>query len=364
MLSQSIVIALSLCFAGPLGQAGPHGDEGVRREGRQSRRGRPSEEQRQEWRQRRERMRNASPEERSQMRIERRLRMTTRTYDLDESQQAMVRSELQAMQAERRTLMGADADEYDRLQRQMYDFWSRRSEVDGGADGDRRGGWRQMRQDPEFVKLREQMGKINEKYPRDWQASVKRLERLLPEEQAKKGRENWQRQRQRWQERSGENRRGRRDRRRGREPNDAREATGRRPAGSPLEGAQKAAEQQRKSEEAAQKQLAEKTAAELREQALALHPWEEHLQKFIEFHGLTTAQANAGKAILKDVLRRAIQIQKTNASEAAAAERMTDPAAKKALLAELKKPVDELFGEFKSRLDSLLTRSQRGATEI
>jgi hypothetical protein len=64
-------------------------------------------------------------------------------------------------------------------------------------------------------------------------------------------------------------------------------------------------------------------------------------------------------AILKDVQARGTQIERVYGPRIAAAKQLQDPEARKKLLAELNKPTEKLFEELKTRLDRLLTASQR-----
>lgn len=328
---------------------------GDRRGREDRRRGDSDTERRDRW----ERFRTASPAERANLRAERLVEMTARTYDLDEAQRVMVRNEIAKMQAERRLEMGADAEKYDALREQMFEFWNR---PDGNAetgaqenaasgDEDRREAWRarrermrEMRRDPAFQDLRRQMDELEQKYPIDWDAAASRVESLLPPEQAERGRAR----REQWM--------ARREERRSRWNSDnvpiprPAPTTPRLPDGPtlpPLPDAPNAAP----------------GAAPARPQPPAppkpLHPWEEHVRRFIDQNELSPAQANSAMAVLRDIQARAAQLEAAHAARTAEAMKIRDPAKRAEALNELKKPHDELFEALKQRLDGLLTAEQR-----
>lgn len=290
------------------------------------------------------------------MRLDGWTQMATQTYDLDESQQALVRNELEAMQTERREEMGPDADEYDRLGDAMGDLWSKHEKEKAGGGSDWWGVQQRMMSDPEFTELRKRMRELEEKYPFDMEAAVQRLEKLLPEEQAEKGRAR----REKWRERMG--------RWRQRRENQSDESKGgeqaeEQPVPTPE---QKAAD--KKSTASAQEAGTKRQAAvdagrvvELTEEQAAreLHPWEKYVRDFVRHHRLTETQALAAMSILKNVLNRAEQIERVNADKAGELEKITDKSAREARRKELDKPIDQLFEELKRRLDGLLTAAQR-----
>ncbi|MFQ5424221.1 MAG: hypothetical protein ACE5F9_09610 [Phycisphaerae bacterium] len=283
------------------------------------------------------------------MRIDRFTRMASRTYKLSDVQTPMVRNEIESIQVERRAAMGPDALEYDRLRDEMTKFWSDRSRANG--DENPRQHWREVRRDPKLRELRDQMRKLDEKYPFDWEASIQRIERLLPEEQAKKGRERWEKRRQQWRQRRNE-----RNRSRGpagnRSPDEARGAPGGNlPAQKPLakSGAAKPSPDH-------PSKIKENAPAA---RPAALGPWEKYVHDFIPRHGLTPAQKAAALAILKELQTRAAQFRQANADRIAKARRIADAKVRQERLGDLNKPLDQLFEELQKRLDGLLTAAQR-----
>lgn len=326
--------------------------QNAERPGRELRRG--------DWRERRERARSASPEERAQMRLEGMVRMTSRLYELDDAQTDRVREEILRMQTERELAMGADAVEYQNLREQMAEFWSRQdqgAETDEArADENRRERWRGLRDDPEFQKIREGLRSIEEKYPFDFEAAARRVEAILPAEQAARGRErreerlaNWRDRRER---REGEN--NGEERRRGERRMERRR--GQTAASGDAVTAPDAARQ------SITPQVLRQPVAPVQPPPAAprpLHPWETHVRQFIAQHELTEAQTTSAMAILRDVQNRAAQIESAQSDHRAEAAKIPDPTARQKRMVELNAPVDQLFIELKQRLDGLLTAAQR-----
>lgn len=314
-------------------------DRDARREARRA-------ERRQRW----DRYNNATPAERSQMRVDRLVEMTARTYELDESQKVMVRQEILQMQAERRVAMGADAEELDKLREKMGQFW--RSQQDaGGGDADsrpRRDRRREIRSNPELREIRDKMRALEDKYPIDWDAAAKRVEALLPPEQAEKGRARRAEREARWQDR-----RGNRDRRRG----EARSNVNGRVAGDSIRNQSITQAEQRVPPATEQAQSGNGTAP-----VAAIHPWESYTNEFISHHGLTPAQTNSAKAILHDLMQRSAQFESSISDRLAEAEKIVDAVSRKKRIADLTAPNERLFDELKTRLDGLLTAAQRQAT--
>ncbi len=105
--------------------------------------------------------------------------------------------------------------------------------------------------------------------------------------------------------------------------------------------------------------VARSTNEAVAKRAAKLHPWEKYVREFNLQHMLTKPQRAAAMSILKDVRKRAIQIEQTNAKKVVEANKIKDEAARKARLKALNKPIDRLFDELKKRLEGLLTASQR-----
>lgn len=259
-------------------------------------------------------------------RYERILQSVTRTYNLDELQKAMVRNEIETMSAERRVAMGADAGEYDRLREELRKL---QTPPEGGEQMPeaRRARFRAMRDSSEFRELRAKLSELDRKYPIDMESAIGRVEKLLPPEQAAAGRERRERRMTEFRERRGRRR-------------------GENATSQPMLGAN----------------IAKREAAEDVRAAAPpppLHPWEKYVREFITRYELSDGQSNAALAMLKDVQGRAGQVEKLQADRVAAANAIRDGDARKKALAELNKPYDDLFGELKRRLDSLLTAAQR-----
>ncbi len=290
----------------------------------ENRRGR-DEGRRQQWRGRMEQMASATPRERQEMRLDWRVSMLTRTYELSEEQQGTVRAELKQMNDERRESLGPDAEKLDRVREEMRQYWRKRM---GSDDNDGRRAWRGMMDDEEFTKLRDQMRSLRERTSFDWQESNERIEMLLPAEQVEAGRKRREEMMTRWTARRENGDRG------GRWGNgDSRGAWGER------------WRERRRARE-----------------ALATPPvdsWDEFTRNFTEKYGFDSAQSSAAGAILKDVKGQANTIQKKQQDARASLETVEDRGERAQRTAELDEPVSALFAELKTRLESLVTERQR-----
>lgn len=332
------------------------------------------EDRRARWRARWEQYQNATPEQRRQLRLDRYVEMATETYELGETQKATVRAEIERMSLERRMAMGPKADEYDQLREKMFESWQRNQ--GDRPDGDRGPpDWRRMRDDPEFRAVRERIREIEREHPFDWQASMQRVEALLPEDQARKGRERMEQRWSRWRDRDGDRGDRRRERRGPNEGFDRRADRGdneRNPEAlqgeilatrALLENAQREGlPAQVQDELRARLAVLEQQAAQsghASEPQAEPHPWEKFVREFIQQHDLSASQQSAAMAILKDVLLRADRIERSNAGRFAEAHSIDDERTREKRLAELQKPIDQLFDEMKRRLDGLLSASQR-----
>ena len=297
--------------------------------------------------------------------------MAQRNYELDDSQRIAVRSEIEAIENERRTAMGPLAEEHDRLRGEMGQYWRGMRERSEGSD-DPGEFWRRARDDPGFQKIRDRMRKIEDRFPNRWEESMRRIEALLPEEQAKKGRERIEEMRSRWggnRNRDG-NRRGDRGARRGgrdRGERFARRGDGERTRGERRgrrDGAGRFGRRADRARGESDRNRGGDRLSEAAPRARQLHPWEKYVRDFTGKNELTPAQSASAQSILKDVLNRADLVKKRNADRIAEAERAADREVRRRRLAELNKPIDLLFGELKKRLDGLLTAAQRAKTRL
>lgn len=318
------------------------------------------EEMRQRW----ERFRTASPEERRRQFTERMVDMAAWNYELNDTEKDVVRREMEKMSAERRTAMGATADEYDRLRDEMFQFWAR-PPAEGEAGGRER--FERMREDPKFQEMRRRMREIEEQHPFNWEESVKRVENLLPPEKVAKGRARIEQFRRGFEERRRDGERSGGDRPRGDDRMERRRGENRadRPRRDdsanrtdPDRGRDRA---RRRGDARRDGQRPNADQAPLAGPGVErpLHPWERYVQKFVVDNALSPSQVSAAYSILKDVRTRADRIESSNRDALLLAEKITDPAAKKKRIDELSKPVNDLFEELKRRCDGVLTAEQR-----
>ena len=283
------------------------------------------EDRRQQWRERREQMASATPEERQKMRLDWRVSMLTRTYELSEEQQGKVRAELKRMNDERRKSLGPDAEKLDRLREEMRQYWRERM---GSDDNDGRRAWRGMMDDEEFTKLRDQMRFLRERTSFDWQERNERIEKLLPAEQVEAGRKRREEMMSRWTDRR-ENGEG-----------------GGRWGDGDLRGG-----------------WGERWRDRRRQRETRVTPpvdsWDEFTRNFIEKYGFDSAQSSTAGAILKDVKGQATTLQRKQQDARASLETVEDRVERARRAAELDEPISALFTELKTRLESLVTERQR-----
>ncbi len=283
---------------------------------------RRDDDRRQQWRERMEQMASATPEERQAMRLDWRVTMLTRTYELSEEQQGKVRAELKRMNDERRESLGPDAEKLDRLREEMRQYWRQRM---GSDDNDGRRAWRSMMDDEEFTKLRDQMSSLRERTSFDWRESNERIEKLLPAEQVEAGRKRREEWMAHWTERREDFERGGRW-----SDGDSRGERWR--------------DRRRHSE-------ARVTPP--------MDSWDEFTRKFIEKYSFDSAQSSTAGAILKDVKERAATIQRKQQDARASLESIEDRGERARKTSELDEPISALFTELKTRLEILVTERQR-----
>jgi len=282
---------------------------------------RPDEDRRQQWRERREKMASATAEERREMRLDWRVSVLTRTYELSEKQQGEVRAELRRMNDERRESVGPDAEKLDRVREEMREYWRKRM---AGDDNEGRRAWRSMMDDEEFTKLRDQMRSLRERTSFDWQENNERIEKLLPSEQVEAGRKRREEMISRWTER--------------RESPEGRSRWG--------DGAPRGERGER-----------------WRQREARVTPpvdsWDEFTRNFIEKYKFDSAQSSTAGAILKDVKGQATTLQRKQQDARTTLETVEDRAEKARQAAELDEPINDLFTELKTRLERLVTERQR-----
>ncbi len=295
---------------------------------------RRDDDRRQQWRERMEQMASATTQERQEMRLDWRVSMLTRTYELTEEQQSTVRAELKQMNDERRKALGPDAEKLDRVREKMREQMRERM---GSDDRDGRRAWRGMMDDEEFTKLREQMRSLRERTSFDWQESNERIEKLLPAKQVEAGRKRREEMMTRWTERRENGARGDR-------------------WGSGTSRGERG-------------ERGERWRNRRREREARVTPpvdsWDEYTRNFIEKYGFDSAQSSTAGAILKDVKGQATTVQRKQQDARSSLEAVEDRGERARRAAELDEPISALFTELKTRLERLVTeRQHRQAGEV
>ncbi len=286
---------------------------------------RERDDRRQRWRERMEQMASATPEERQEMRLDWRVSMLTRTYELSEEQQGKVRAELKRMNSQRRASLGPDAEKLDRVREEMRQYWRERM---GSDDNEGRRAWRGMMDDEEFTKLRDQMRSLRERTSFNWQERNERIEKLLPAEQVEAGRKRREEMMTRWTERRENG-----------------ERWGRWGNGDSAGG------------------WGERWRDRRRQRETRVTPpvdsWDEFTRNFIEKYSFDSAQSSTAGAILKDVKGQAATIHRKQQDARASLGTVEDRVERAQRAAELDEPISALFTELKTRLENLVTERQR-----
>ncbi len=316
VLASLILPTLTQAQAPPSRTKGPTPSPEIRRQ---------SDDDRQRWRERREQMASATPEQREEMRLDWRVSMLTRTYELSDEQQVKVRAELKRMNNERRESLGPDGEKLDRLREQMRQYWRQHT---GSDDNDGGRAWRDMMDDKEFTKLRDQMRSLRERTSFNWQERNERIEELLPAEQVEAGRKRREEVMSRWTERRES---GARDGRWGN--GDSRGEWGER--------------------------WRDRRRAREARTTPPVDSWDEFTRKFIEKYGFDSAQSSTAGAVLKDVKGQAGTIQRKQQDARTSLETVEDRGERARRTAELDEPITALFTELKTRLETLVTERQR-----
>jgi hypothetical protein len=277
-----------------------------------SRKDLPCEKRSDRW----QRYQNATPAEREQMRARWREPMRDRIlriYEIEASQEKMIREEIDAIYASHCASMGAAFEEAERLDKAMSDyavvFTKGLREGDDSVESEE-AILRRLQDDLKYRALLERRRVIEGACQIDWNEALKRIEKLLPEAQVRVGRERLaiglpHRCCKLWDEDATERERKERDR------------------------------------------------------VKAIHPWEAHVQRFIERYKLNAGQIGAARSILREVREEAARVDRNRFDELARIHRRGDTAALRAHVEELELRTDDLFDQLNMRLDALLTTSQR-----
>jgi hypothetical protein len=262
------------------------------------------EQDRPRWQQRWREIRDATPEQRREMRLDWMVSMLTRTYELSEEQQTAARQELRQLTEQYREDLGPKAADMDQVRDQMRAYWIKRMEArEAGRELPR------PSEDPEFQELRGKFRDLMRDNPFDWPTALQRVERMLPPEQAAKGRRN----REEWLSRQDQT----------------------------LDA------------------WRERTLAEQEGQPPDAGQFEKYTRDFISRYALDGAQTRAAQTILSDLVERERLLRRTQAEVREEVGSLPDAAARAERAKALDEPLVELFQELKRRLDSLLTEKQR-----
>lgn len=103
----------------------------------------------------------------------------------------------------------------------------------------------------------------------------------------------------------------------------------------------------------------QKAAVPKAQPAPPIDEWDKYVDSFSEKRKVTAGQRTKAQAILKDLRQRALQYRASHAEDYDRLKRVEDRAARSEEERNLNEPVNALFQELKERLDGLLTMEQR-----
>ncbi len=262
----------------------------------------------------RERYVHTTPDERVKMWNTRHQIMSDRimrAYRLDDPQKRIVREVFEDYYAVRRESMGDKFAEMVKLRRQErerlrenIDEYKREKQENPAAK------LMPLQDDPVLVAIDERLREINKEHPLVWTVILDRIDKVLPKEQAERGRERLAEQY---------------------------------PLGFAADGSQKI--------------TIGKPANRGRE--ASLDRWRAYFKKFVVRHELAAGQASAAKSILDEVSERAALMTRRMKDEIARYQADDDAKTGNLIAEAFQFDLDDLFDEFTVRLDAILTTSQR-----
>lgn len=312
-----------------------------------------------------------------EMLVDRYMERLTRDYELDDRQQAQVRSELDQVREQHREFVESRSDEFEDLRTRMREL---RSEAGEGEPFDR-----------------EQARELGERMRTLWQDAPlmnrqqirEKVENMLPAEQAESGRARWESVEQERERRRQEMRERFAERRQQREARRARDADAADPDGSQSEqdetagaddGEQRRGRRQGLDEwrrQRRQRQDQNQDRDQNREQPQGaetpnqnpqvqsaipenpIGPWEQYVRDFTQRYRLDTSQLVTAQSVLREMQQRRTAYEQTRRGDFESAQQIEDVGRRQQRLDELNRPVTRLFEELKSRLERIPTARQR-----
>lgn len=91
--------------------------------------------------------------------------------------------------------------------------------------------------------------------------------------------------------------------------------------------------------------------------------WERYTERFIRRYRLDSSQRATAHSILRDMLSQRRLIEESKRADLAAATQITDPAKRQEYLDSVNRPVRELFESLRAKLDQIPTSAQRAAVD-
>lgn len=258
---------------------------------------------------------HATPDERRGMRKTRHQTMDDRimrAYQLIEPQEKIVQGIIDEFYAAHNEAMGATFSEHVNLRRkrraryrEIEEEFQRRKRGEDSAPSK----MPRWRDDPVLLSTRERLQQIEHDYPIPWLALLDKIDKVLPKEQAERGRERLAEQY---------------------------------PTGFSADGNQKITSTK-------QENVGDETAlARLRAA----------FEKFVARHELSGGQANAAESVLRELGELAVRMTRTMQAEIARYPADEDANSRRLVAEAFQFDINELYDEFQHRLDALLTTAQ------
>ncbi len=325
--------------------------------------------------------------------VDRYLERMTENYELDDQQQAQVRAQLDQVREQQKAFAESRSSEFEALRDQMRELRNAREQ--GGEFN-----WEKARE------LGEKMRTLWQDAPlMNRQQIRENVEKLLPAEQAERGRARWESQeqerdrrreemRQRWEERRQQweaeraaeagpegqpaaeesaptdeqvgqdgaaEATGTERRRSWRQQRDAwrrqrREQQGQAPNADPSQD-QETLQDQEVSATDGEPSQGDRRRRRSRENPIG--PWEQYVRDFVQRYDLDSSQQTTAQSVLREMQQRRTTYEQTRRGDFEAAQQLEDIGKRQQRLDELNRPITRLFEDLKSRLERIPTAQQR-----
>jgi hypothetical protein len=239
-------------------------------------------------------------------------------YDLNDQERALVRAELAEIRTQRETSADPQEVERRRLGEEMRQLWEQR----------RRG---EPVDEQRMQQLRDQLRGAWSQSRAGWEQVMQQVESVIPPEKVAIGRERREQMRQRFAQRQ-----------QGGGP-------------GPGQGDPRGRDRSRRDRSSRDRSSRDRgdAAADMRDD------WQRYVDTFCNHFKLDAGQRASAQAILRECLERRDKIRQQSRDELMKVADISDAGERAAKMAELRKPIDDVFQELKDRLEQIPTTTQR-----